>query len=269
MGHALAHDSSCCVVDEEVENEIDVKNPMTLEGLSYMNTYQGSRLRDLVSFEVTDDTDSSDTNSERIVESLTYSAESFDETSTVDLERSHARYSKILTHSLRGEFRPRERGWENWLLCSAAGRAITLLLPQPKIGNVNSVPSYDKIRAMSYFDRHLNTLTFVPTEADKLLAIQLPVACVETFCPAAQMRGTIGMELSKSDKLRALLIQYISPETMTGMVNISSKEPGGGRRKRKRNRICFLVETEQAMQRFLHAFMPLWLEKRNGHFTQL
>merc|ERR1712137_49528 len=194
------------------------------------------------------------------------SAESFDETSTVDLQRSQWRYSKIVTHSLRGEFRPRERGWENWLFCSAAGRAITLLLPQDKNGKGNSVSSYDKIRAMSYFDRHLNTLTFVPTEADKLLAIQLPVACVETFCPAAQMRGTIGMELSKSDKLRALLIQYMSPDTMTGVVN-NSKEPGVGRRKRKR--ICFLVETEQAMQRFLHAFMPLWLEKRDGHYTQL
>merc|ERR1712137_228458 len=50
-----------------------------------------------------------------IVEALTYAPGSFDESHTLDTERSHVRYSRLVVHSGTAMNRPRQRSWEQWL----------------------------------------------------------------------------------------------------------------------------------------------------------
>merc|ERR1719375_1356112 len=62
-----------------------------------------------------------------LMESLSYSPVRFDATSTIDVERSQARYSNLVVHSSRSRLQKRSKVWEDWLRAATAGRNVTLL----------------------------------------------------------------------------------------------------------------------------------------------
>ena len=58
------------------------------------------------------------------LESLSYTPFRFDEGHTVDVERSHQRYSKILLHSNRAKTQKRSKAWGDWVSSVTARPAV-------------------------------------------------------------------------------------------------------------------------------------------------
>jgi len=191
-----------------------------------------------------------------MIESLNYIPVRFDESPTVDVERSQARYSTIVVHSSRARTQRRSKAWDDWLRAAAAGRNIMLLsgvhaTPDHEAGD-ESVRICNKIPAMYYLDRGLTKLSVFPIEAKENTdsgVITVLVDNIQVICPAIDCMSSfdyVEQQLDESERERAVFLQY-------------SAEDAKGRR------LCFLEESEHAMDRFVQALTALWLEKRNDH----
>jgi hypothetical protein len=209
-------------------------------------------------------------NSSSALEALSYEAIRFQEESTVDVERSHARYSKIVVHSTRARTQRKPKAWEDWLRGATAGRGITLIQglnsprgvqerdvqPKPPTAAPAEHPeagdgSMSKTPATYYLDGDLTRLTIQPQcqDADKRNIITLVVDNIQVICPAMDFMAFCDQmedKLSDSEKSRAVLLQYITEDT-------------------EKRRLCFVVETEAEKDQFVQALTALWLEKRNDH----
>jgi len=192
-----------------------------------------------------------------MLESLSYMPVRFDVNPTMDVERSHARYSKIVVHSTRARTQRRSKAWEEWLRAATAGRAIVLLIGIPDSDTPLSVCS--KLPAMYYLDRALTKLTILPAESredesnpnesNTKSVITILVDNIQVICPATDFMlffDQVEAQLDESEQRRAVLLQYTTEDT-------------------ERKRVCFLEESEHAKDRFVQALTALWLEKRNGH----
>lgn len=182
------------------------------------------------------------------LETLSYMPVRFDESSTVDAERSHSRYSKIMVHSSRARTQRRSKAWEDWLRAATAGRAITLLNGLAE-DSEQQASSLDRIPAMYHLDRPLTKLSVLPSNAAESAAITIMIDSIQVICPAADFMlffDQVDAKLDESEKSRAVLLQYTTDET-------------------ERKRVCFLEESEAARERFVQALTALWLEKRNDH----
>jgi hypothetical protein len=195
------------------------------------------------------------------MESLTYTPVRFDHHSTIDEERSHSRYSKIVVHSTRARTQRRSKAWEEWLRAATAGRSVTLLLGSgfqaprtDKAHEAMELASYSKVQAMYYLDRGLTKLSILPADSDGMdsaaQAITIPVDNIQVVCPLTDfmlLSEVVEEQLDEGERARAALLQYVSPEGS------------------KQKRVCFLEESENAKERFVQALTALWLEKRNDH----
>jgi len=193
------------------------------------------------------------------LESLSYVPIRFDANSTIDAERSHSRYSKIVVHSTRARTQRRSKAWEEWLRAATGGRPVTLLLgpgfqTQTSGGAKEAHAPAVKVQAMYYLDRALTKLSIVPAESEdsKPVAqpISIPVDNIQVICPLTDfmlLEDVVEAELDEGERGRAALLQFI-PE-------------GADEQKR----VCFLEESENAKDRFVQALTALWLEKRNDH----
>jgi len=182
------------------------------------------------------------------IESLSYMPMRFDESSTVDAERSHSRYSKIMVHSTRARTQRRSKAWEDWLRAATAGRAITLLDGLAEASEEQSAV-LQRIPAMYHLDRPLTKLSILPANGADTDAVTIMVDCIQVICPATDFMlfyDQIDAKLEESERSRAVLLQYVTEDT-------------------ERRRVCFLEESEVAKDRFVQALTALWLEKRNDH----
>lgn len=190
-----------------------------------------------------------------MLESLSYTPVRFDVNPTMDVERSHARYSKIVVHSTRARTQRRSKAWEEWLRAATAGRAIVLLIGIPDSETPLSVCT--KLPAMYYLDRALTKLTILPAESRDIdsnesntkSVITISVDNIQVICPATDFMlffDQVEAQLDESEQRRAVLLQYTTEDT-------------------ERKRVCFLEDSEHAKDRFVQALTALWLEKRNGH----
>jgi len=182
------------------------------------------------------------------LETLSYVPVRFDESSTVDAERSHSRYSKIMVHSTRARTQRRSKVWEDWLRAATAGRAITLLNGLAE-DSENQASVLEKIPAMYHLDRPLTKLSFLPANGAEVPAITILVDSIQVICPATDFMlfyDQVDAKLDESEKSRAVLLQYTTDDT-------------------ERKRVCFLEESVAAKERFVQALTALWLEKRNDH----
>lgn len=183
------------------------------------------------------------------LESLSYTPVRFDEGSTIDHERSHARYSKIVVHSTRARTQKRSKVWEDWLRAATGGCAITLL---SGIGedSEDAASTLQKVPAMYHLDeRELKRLFILPATGDEMFAITILIDSIQVICPATDFMlffEQVGSKLDDAEKSRAVLLQYVTDDT-------------------ERRRVCFLEESEPAKERFVQALTALWLEKRNDH----
>mmetsp|Transcript_244 Transcript_244/g.547 ORF Transcript_244/g.547 Transcript_244/m.547 type:complete len:289 (-) Transcript_244:119-985(-) len=183
------------------------------------------------------------------LESLSYTPVRFDESSTIDIERSQQRYSKIVVHCTRARTQRRSKSWEDWLRAATHGRDITLLqLPSEGTADDNAaaVAPIEKIAARYSLDRSLSNLS---VKTERLPAITIPLDAIQVICAASdfvlffdQVKGS----LDESERKRAVLLQYATEAS-------------------ERKRACFLEESEAEKERFVHAFTALWLEKRDDH----
>eukprot|EP00747_Dinoflagellata_sp_TGD_P182587 gnl/TRDRNA2_/TRDRNA2_36893_c0_seq1.p1 gnl/TRDRNA2_/TRDRNA2_36893_c0~~gnl/TRDRNA2_/TRDRNA2_36893_c0_seq1.p1 ORF type:complete len:280 (-),score=55.41 gnl/TRDRNA2_/TRDRNA2_36893_c0_seq1:68-907(-) len=188
-----------------------------------------------------------------MIESLSYVPVRFDESPTIDHDRSQARYSKIVVHSSRARTQRRTKAWEDWLRGATAGRTVTLLSgvqsPRQQAPNTEEPKqSCSKIPATYSLDRALTKLSIVPNEPDSS-AISLLIDNIQVICPASDFMlyfDKVDASLDESEKARAVLLQYVTEDT-------------------ERKRLCFLEESETAKDRFVQALTALWLEKRNDH----
>lgn len=184
------------------------------------------------------------------LESLSYTPVRFDEGSTIDIERSQQRYSKIIVHCTRARTQRRSKSWEDWLRAATAGRAITLLnLHSEGADDEAGTASVEKIAAMYHLDRTLNKLSILPAKGEQLPAITIPLDFIQVICAASEFVlffDQVKESLDESERSRAVLLQYTSEGS-------------------ERKRACFLEESVAAKERFVHAFTALWLEKRDDH----
>lgn len=184
------------------------------------------------------------------LESLSYTPVRFDEGSTIDHERSHARYSKIVVHSTRARTQKRSKVWEDWLRAATEGCAITLLNGIAE-DLEDDILTLKKVPATYQLDeRALSKLSILPANSDDLSsAITILIDSIQVICPATDFMlffEQVGSKLDESEKNRAVLLQYVTEDT-------------------ERRRVCFLEESEPAKERFVQALTALWLEKRNDH----
>lgn len=207
------------------------------------------------------------------LETLSYLPMRFDESPTIDIERSHARYSKIVVHSSRARTQRRSKSWEDWIRVANAGRAVTLLSGVSQAGDADAGAvagegagagegaeaggggakgSVARIPAMYHLDRTLCRLSILPVEGVDIMPIPIMVDSIQVICPASDfglLFDQVDTSLSEAEKGRAVMIQYVTDaEDTTG-----------------RKRVCILVETEVEKDCFIKALTALWLEKRNDH----
>jgi hypothetical protein len=183
------------------------------------------------------------------LESLSYTPVRFDEGSTIDHERSHARYSKIVVHSTRARTQKRSKVWEDWLRAATVGCSITLLNGITEDAE-DEVLTMQKVPAMYHLDeRALSKLSILPAKGEAMSAITILIDSIQVICPATDFMlffEQVGSKLDESEKTRAVLLQYVTEDS-------------------ERRRVCFLEESESAKDRFVQALTALWLEKRNDH----
>jgi len=184
------------------------------------------------------------------LESLSYTPLRFDEGPTVDVERSHARYSKIILHSARARTQKRSKAWGDWLSAATAGRAVTLLtgLAEAPEG-LATATAPGRVPAMYHLDRSLAKLSILPANEAERPPLTIPVDSIQVICPATDfvlLVDQVDAKLSELEKSRAVLLQYTTEDT-------------------QRRRTCFLEESEAAREDFVQALTALWLERRNDH----
>jgi len=184
---------------------------------------------------------------------------------SMDLERSHARYSKIAVHSTHARTQRRSKAWEEWLKATTIGRSVILLAvtekaaggAQPALGDRvggNTVEASkgarcEKVPAMYSLDRSLTTLSFVPHEPSELSSTEVSIDKIQVICPVSDFMvfcDQVDTCLDEAEKARAVLLQYHADDAV-------------------RKRVCFLEESEQAKDLCVQALTTLWLEKRNNH----
>mmetsp|Transcript_31290 Transcript_31290/g.71439 ORF Transcript_31290/g.71439 Transcript_31290/m.71439 type:complete len:319 (+) Transcript_31290:64-1020(+) len=205
------------------------------------------------------------------LEALSYTPVRFDHVNSMDLERSHARYSKIAVHSTHARTQRRSKAWEEWLKATTVGRSVILLTVTEKPqgsdvkGAGEAVPVLgsggggtaelskglrcDKVPAMYSLDRSLTTLVFVPHEPAMLPSMEVPIDRIQVICPVSDFMvfcDQVDTCLDEAEKARAVLLQYHTDDSV-------------------RKRVCFLEGSEQAKDLCVQALTTLWLEKRNNH----
>lgn len=215
------------------------------------------------------------------LETLSYTPVRFDESQTFDVERSHARYSKVVVHSTRARTQKRSKVWEDWLRGAVAGRPITLLQglteacgfsDQQSVDqdDTTALPKFSKVSARYSLNRGFTKLSIEPCDVaepavpgmQRGLAqsaqasasadtgpLGIMVDNIQVICPATDFMllfEQVNTNLNDDEKLCAILLQYIAEDT-------------------ERKRVCFLEESEAAKDRFVQALTALWLEKRNDH----
>lgn len=197
------------------------------------------------------------------LETLSYSPVRFDVNSTIDVERSHSRYSKIVVHSTRARTQRRSKAWEDWLRAATTGRSVTLLMgtdfqsessagtKDMHVQALREAPS--KVQAMYYLDRELSKLSILSTDSESgesaMQPITIMVDNIQVICPLTDfmlLADVVEAQLDEGERARAALLQF--------------KTEGNTQK-----RVCFLEESESAKDRFVQALTALWLEKRNDH----
>lgn len=195
------------------------------------------------------------------LETLSYMPVRYDVNSTIDAERSHSRYSKIVVHSTRARTQKRSKAWEEWLRAATTGRSVTLLMGAgfesdssegPKGAKV-SLGSPSKVQAMFYIDRALSKLSILPaasqSDGSAVQPITILVDNIQVICPLMDfmlLADVVENQLDEGERARAALLQFKTDGT-------------------EQKRVCFLEESESAKDRFVQALTALWLEKRNDH----
>lgn len=196
-----------------------------------------------------------------LIESLSYSPVRFDVPTTIDVERSQARYSNIVVQRSHARLQRRSKVWEDWLHAATAGRAVTLLTglleDTPRMGQDGEAPKFvcKRIEGKYFLDRALTRISILPLETQieeaSTLAGTILVDNVQVICTATDFvlfADQIEAQLDETERSRAVLLQYVKEEP-----------------KAQRKRICFLEATPQDKDRFVQALTALWLEKRNDH----
>lgn len=193
------------------------------------------------------------------LESLSYEPVRFEQGPTIDVERSQARYSKIVVHSVQArQQRRHSKPWEDWLRdATCGGRGVTLLGGISDVETKAEAPGVDvllleKIPATYHLDYNLTKLSILPASGVQMATIVIPVNSIQVICPATDFMlvfDQVETKLTDAEKGRAVLLQYAAAADESGEV--------------RRRRACFLEESASSKDRFVQALTTLWLEKRN------
>lgn len=201
-----------------------------------------------------------------LMESLSYIPVRFDVGTTIDVERSQARYSNLVVHSSHARLQRRSKCWEDWLRAATAGRNVMLLSggfpeqtpSQLKEGALETPrTACEKVPARYFLDRALTRISIMPVEqAGESLASRASLAdtilvdSIQVICTATDFKlfaDHVEFQLDDAERRRAVLIQYLT--------EVQPKQ---------RRRACFLEATPQDKDRFVQAMTALWLEKRTA-----
>lgn len=183
------------------------------------------------------------------MESLSYTPFRFDDGPTIDVERSHARYSKIVVHSARARTQRRSKVWEDWIRSATLGRSITMCCGLDEAASECSALALERIPATYFLDRGLTKLAIQPACGIDMSPINIMIDNIQVICPATEFMlflDQVEGKLNSSETACAVLLQYVTEDT-------------------ERKRVCFLEESEGAKNSFVQALTSLWLEKRNDH----
>jgi len=188
------------------------------------------------------------------LESLSYTPFRFDEGHTVDVERSHQRYSKIMLHNNRARTQKRSKAWGDWICAANAGRAATLLTGIAEVGDQQLTRQLVPVQAMYCLDRAATRLSILPqsgADAAMTEALSIAIDKIQVICPVmdvAQLCSQLDASNFAAEKQNSVLLQYSEEDA-----------------KVDRRRACLIVDSESARDDFVQALMALWLERRNDH----
>lgn len=193
------------------------------------------------------------------MESLSYSPVRYDANSTIDAERSHTRYSKIVVHSSRARTQKRSKVWEEWLRGATVGRSVTLLqsscLHAATDGEdvSDTCAAFKTAQATYHVDRAVTKLFIIPA-ADSCETASQPITVsvdsIQVICALTDfvlLSDVVGARLGEEERTRAVLLQF--------------KADDDG----KQQRVCFLECSQAGRDQFVQALTALWLERRNDH----
>jgi len=181
------------------------------------------------------------------VESLKYSPSHFEDTETMDVERSHVRYANTFAHTKSGRHQRQSLTLEEWLHCAASGREILLLTSRPEPID-KLIPSCNRIPAVYTLDRAFTKLTIYPGEVSENGPIVILVSNLLVICPASDFEPLFDNDqamLSELEMERAVLLQYATDVSGSGY-----------------KCVCFLEKSAIAADSFVDAVTALWLERR-------
>jgi len=189
------------------------------------------------------------------LEALSYTPFRFDEGQTIDVERSHQRYSDTLLHSNRATTQKRSKAWGNWISAATAGRAATLLTGIPEPGDQQITRPLVPVPAKYYLDKSGTCLSIwrpqPGTDAAMTEVLSITIDTIQVISPVmdvASCRGHLdASNLSAAEQRCAVLLQYTEDDKVD------------------RRRACLVVESEAARDDFVQGLMALWLETRKDH----
>lgn len=219
MGHRY---SKYCCRDYQTEEEDDLGAKDYLSRASQKPDYENAQNSARSSMDGADPGQ---------LHTLQYLPISFEAQSTIDHDRSHSRYAKVVLHTSRSQRTNfRSKVWEDWIIAAVAGKKVVYLDMEGKL----TPASYT-------LDPSLSVLT-IRTSRD---IIPIMVDRIQLICPAADFMVFFGNDvLTNEEKDRAVFVQYITTVS-------------------ERHRVCFLEESTAAKTKFVQALTALWLEKRN------
>jgi len=158
-------------------------------------------------------------------------------TSTLDIERSPARYAKV--SKVRYGCHRRGRLWEDWQQEAITGQVVTLVCPFPAV-------SVDKIPATYFLDSALTELTVISTKLGESMVVTILIDSIQLICPALSytpLVNDVNRLLDAAERKQAILVQYTTDVT-------------------EWHHLCFIEETVQKKDRCIQALTALLLERR-------
>jgi len=183
------------------------------------------------------------------LESLSYLPVRFEDVPTADNDRSQARYSKIVVHSMRARTQKRTKAWEEWLRRAVNGQEVIYLreIPGAK-GKCEPEDTFQRIAATYQLDRGLTKLSMVMQD-EEIPPVAMTIENIQVICSSSDFTllfSQIDKVLTDVELSRAVVIQYLDSNT-------------------ERKLVCFLMPSDGAREEFVQAMTALWLEKRNDH----
>mmetsp|Transcript_16802 Transcript_16802/g.29501 ORF Transcript_16802/g.29501 Transcript_16802/m.29501 type:complete len:283 (+) Transcript_16802:49-897(+) len=186
------------------------------------------------------------------IESLNYLPVRFDDSSTIDTERSEDRYENLTVHTSRLHTRRQMQNREAWLRAAVSGKSAMLLQAWSIQDSSDSMPSVQKVPATYILDQNHAALSILPqgrTDIDKIVILMDAITAICPIRESVLFMAQWESHLSELEQSCAVLMKYSNDDDISGGLR----------------QVCVLEESEAAKDSFIQVLTSLWLNKPRRH----